>query len=205
MKSPGLMLCWATSRAAGRAAPPLAAPLLRSRTSPGLWFTCGQSQRCSMLGCHLACSELVFSGLFPMDGSHYSRNTKPVAVTAAGRLSRGTAPSPCLPVGSLARLPACHHLCPCAVTRSRYKWSATGLISQQLHCFTPTGDPGQGDCGRMSRSADAAPFSEERRDCRPDLLPLHQPERRHRSTGAGETCTVRRFFFIIPPCQSGTF
>ena len=85
------------------AAPALAALLLRSRTSPGLQFTCGQSQRCPMLCCCLACNELVVSVLFPRDGSQYSRKKKTAAGTAAGRLSRGNALSLCLP----ACLPAC--------------------------------------------------------------------------------------------------
>jgi len=52
----------------------------------------------------------------------------------------------CLPAGSLAGLPSCHDLSPGKVTCSRYKLSATGLMSQQLHRFTLMGDPGQGDC-----------------------------------------------------------
>lgn len=74
--------------------------------------------------------------------------------------------------------------------------SATGLTSQQLHCFTPMEDLGQGDYGNVQVCWCRA--------CQPDLLLLPQPaEQQHRSTGAGETCTVRSFFIILL-CQSGT-
>lgn len=146
----------------------------------------------------------MVSVLFPRDGSQYRRKTKPAAGTAVGRLSKGNVLSPRLPERTPAGLPSCHPSNPSDVTHSWYKLNATGLNSQQLHCFTPTGDPGQGFYRCMCRSADAAPFGLEYQACCPNLLLLlHQAEQQHRSTGAGETCTVRSFF-IIPPCQSGT-
>lgn len=130
----------------------LAAPapsvLPRSRTSPGLWLTCGRSQQCLMLPCCLACNELVVSVLFPRDGSQYRRRTKTAAGTAVGRLSKGNAPSPRLPAGTPAGLPSCHPSGPSDVIHSWYKLSATGLISQQLHSVSPRQEiQGKGSTG----------------------------------------------------------
>lgn len=97
--------------------------------------------------------------------------------------------------GKLSRAASCHCSSPSKATCSQYKCH-TGLTSQQLHCFTPMEDLGQGDYGNVQVCWCRA--------CQPDLLLLPQPaEQQHRSTGAGETCTVRSFFIILP-CQSGT-
>lgn len=99
-----------------------------------------------------------------------------------------------LPVGSSAGL--LHATAQVPAKQLAPGTSATGLTSQQLHCFTPMGDLGQGDYGNVQVCWCRA--------CQPDLLLLPQPaEQQHRSTGAGETCTVRSFFIILP-CQSGT-
>ena len=190
------MLCWA----AGRDAAAFAALLMRSRTSPGLQLTCGRSQRCPMLCCCLPCNELVVSALFPRDGSQYSRETKPAAGTAAGRLSRGNALPACGKPGRAAFVPW---------LESRQ----SDLLSVQIKCywadvaatapFHPDGRSRPRGLQVNVQVCWCCSFRLGAPSLHPDLLLLHWVEQQHRSTRAGETCTVRNFFIILP-CQSGT-
>lgn len=155
-----MLISWQSCLAASA----LADLILTSSTSPDLQFTCGQSQQCLMTCCCLAFSELAVSVLFPRDGYLYSRKTKPVSGSTVGRLSRGNALPPCLPACLPASLQGAWQSCLChllslgGVTHFQYKLSATGLISQQLHCFTRMEDPGQGNYRWVCESSDAAPF-----------------------------------------------
>lgn len=140
--------------------------------------TRGQTQQCLMLCCFLVSTELVFFFFFLHCSPGMGLNTAG-KLPAWGKLSRAAYATAQVPAKQLAP-----------------STSATGLTSQQLHCFTPMEDLGQGDYGNVQVCWCRA--------CQPDLLLLPQPaEQQHRSTGAGETCTVRSFFIILP-CQSGT-
>lgn len=93
--------------------------------------TCGQTQQCLMLCCFLVSTELVFFFFFsiaPQVRVSIQQESYLLEGSSAGLLH------------ATAQVPA-KQLAPST--------SATGLTSQQLHCFTPMEDLGQGDYGNV--------------------------------------------------------